>query len=140
VVWNLRTDHTGAAMLLKVLPWVYVEQRQNSRWNTRNLVRLDSPFPMIVPRFLFADGGPERAAIFFSMGREDAHLERYLTYMKTRTYAVENWKNSEYGPDVWDAIQGKDIKVMDVGAEIRRRLSEGDNSLGLSPGYAAIPY
>ncbi|GEM_PF-809509 len=140
IVWNLRTDHTGAATLLRLLPWVCAEQRQTSRWNSRYLVRLNRPFPMIVPRFLLADDGPERAALFFSLGQEDAHLERYLSYMKTRTYAVEKWKNSEYGPDVWDAVRGKNIKVIDVGEEIRRRLAEGDTSLGVSKGYAAIPY
>jgi len=140
IVWNLRTDHTGAAMMLRFLPWIYAEQKQTSRWNSRHLVRLNTRFPMIVPRFLLADNGPERAAIFFTLGREDAHLERYLSYMKTRTYAVENWKNCEYGPDVWDAVQGKNIKVIDIGEEIRRRLAEGDTSLGVNKYYAAIPY
>ncbi|HME71946.1 MAG TPA: phytanoyl-CoA dioxygenase family protein, partial [Myxococcota bacterium] len=49
IVWNLRTDHTGAATLLRLLPWVCAEQRQTSRWNSRYLVRLNRPFPMIVP-------------------------------------------------------------------------------------------
>jgi hypothetical protein len=140
VVWNLRTDHAGAAMMLRFLPWFYAEQRQNSRWNSRSLVRLNTRFPLVVPRFLIADEGLERAAIFFSMGRDDAHLERYLSYLKTRMYMIEVWKNSEYGPDVWEAVRDKHIKVIDVGDEVRQRLAAGDTSLGVNKGYVAIPY
>jgi hypothetical protein len=149
VVWNLRTDHAGAAMMLRFLPWVYVEIPEWARRKLmegsrtpgcRYLVPLAEPVSMRVPRVLLASEGPERAALFFSMGREDAHLERYLTYLKTRAYAIELWKNSEYGPDVGEAVRGKDIKVIDMGEEIRRQLAAGDTSLGVNEGYAAIPY
>ncbi len=140
VVWNLRTDHAGAATMLRLLPWIYAELRRTSRLNSRYLVRLNRPFPLIVPRFLLADDGPERAALFFTLGREDAHLERNLSYLKTRAYAIESWKNSEYGPDVWDAVRGKNIKVIDVADEVRRRLAAGDSSLGVNVFHATIPY
>jgi hypothetical protein len=140
VVWNLRTDHAGAATMLRLLPWVYVEMRESSGWNHRYLIPVDWPFRTRIPRLLFATGGTERVALFFTLGREDAHQERFIAYLKTRAYAVENWQNSEYGPDVWDAIKHKNIKVIDVGEEVRRRLAAGDRSLGVNDGHAPIPY
>ncbi|MGA2700870.1 MAG: hypothetical protein ABSH35_07215 [Isosphaeraceae bacterium] len=35
VVWNLRTDHAGAATMLRLLPWIYAEPRRTARWNSR---------------------------------------------------------------------------------------------------------
>jgi hypothetical protein len=59
--------------------------------------------------------------------------------LKTRAYAIESWKKSEYGPDVEDAVRGKNIKVIDVADEVRRRLAAGDSSLGVNVGHATIP-
>jgi hypothetical protein len=140
VVWNLRTDHSAGATILRFLPWVYVEAPEQEWWKHRYLVPVVRPFRARIPRVLFADCGPERAAMFFALGREDAHMERYLSYMKMRAYAIENWKNCQYGPDVWEAVRGKNIKVIDMGEEIRRRLAAGETSLGVNQGYAAIPY
>jgi len=148
VVWNLRTLHAGAATMLRLLPLTYVEptglalEKSHERPRTwyRYLVPVDKPVSMRIPRFLIAGEGPERAAMFFTMGREDAHMERFVSYLKTRTYAVERWKNSEYGRATWDAVQGKNIKVIDIGAEVRRRLAAGDTSLGLNKGHEVIPY
>jgi hypothetical protein len=139
VVWNLRTDHAGAATMLWALPRLYLEIYPWAR-NCRYLMRVSRPFRVRIPRVLFASEGTDRAAIFFTLGREDAHLERFVSYLKTRAYAVENWKNSAYDPDVWEAVRGKRIRVMDVGEEVRRRLGEGDPSLGANVGHVPIPY
>jgi hypothetical protein len=48
----------------------------------------------------------------------------------TRAYAIEIWKQSVYGPETWAAREGKNLKVIDVPAEARRRLEEGDTTLG----------
>jgi hypothetical protein len=140
VVWNLRTDHAGAAIMLKLLPWLYIERGETWGREPRILLPITRPFRMKIPRQLLASEGPERAALFFSLGLDDAHLERYLNYLKTRAYMVESWKNTEYGADVWEAVKGKNIKVLDMGEEIRRQLAAGDTSLGASKGYVAIPY
>lgn len=140
VVWNLRTDHDGRATLLRFFPWVYAERCNTGDWVPRYLVPLVRPVPMRVPYLLLASERLGRAALFFTMGRDDAHRERYTTYLKSRTYAVEAWKNSEYGPVVWEAVQGKNIKVIDVGEEVRRRLAEGDTSLGFNKDYVGLPY
>jgi hypothetical protein len=140
VVWSLRTDHTGGALVMPILPWLYIEPRESGALKHRYLVPIKSPVSMRVPRLLLADVGPERAALFFSLGLEDAHLERYLKYLCTRKYMVDCWKESVYGPDTWDAFKGKKIKVIDMGEKIRQGLAEGDTSLGANEFYAAIPY
>jgi hypothetical protein len=140
IVWNLRTDHSAGATILRFLPWVYVEPPGPWVWGHRYLIPIDRPFRTRIPRILFASEGPERAVLFFTFGREDAHLERNLVYLKTRAYAVETWKNSVYGPDVWEAVRGKTIKVIDTGAEVRQRLGAGDQSLGVNKEHTAIPY
>jgi hypothetical protein len=140
VVWNLRTDHAGNATLLRFFPWFYVERRYTGNWVPRYLVPIDRPLAIKIPRLLVAPDGPERAALFFTMGRGDAHLKRYVTYLKTRAYAIDLWKNSEYAPDVWDAVRGKNIKVIDEGEEVRQRLAAGETSIGVNQGYVPIPY
>jgi hypothetical protein len=37
-------------------------------------------------------------------------------------------------------VRGKNIKVIDVGEEVRHLLAAGDTSLGVNREYAAIPY
>jgi hypothetical protein len=140
VVWNLRTDHAGAATLLRFIPWLYVERRNIGAWQPRYLVPIDRPVSMSIPRVLIADEEPKRVALFFTLGLDDAHRARYTAYLKTRMYAVDLWKQSQYSPDVWESARGKSIKVIDMGAEVRRQLATGDTSLGENIEYAAIPY
>jgi len=53
---------------------------------------------------------------------------------------IEVWTDSEYGPGTWEAVEGKNIRVIGMGSEIQNRLAEGDTSLGANRGYIAIPY
>jgi hypothetical protein len=164
-VWSLRTSHAGAASMLRLLPWIYVElpdvepltdriyrrirgmltglsaePSRNARWGPGYMLPSHPAIRVRVPRFLVAEGGAERAAIFFTLGLADAHMERYISYLKTCRYAIEGWKSAEYGPDVWDAVRGKNIKVIDVGEEVRSQLAAGDTSLGVNKQHVPIPY
>ncbi len=58
VVWNLRTDHSAMATLLRFFPWLYVEPRNTGNWEPRYLIPLARPFSLKIPRFLFAGEGP----------------------------------------------------------------------------------
>jgi hypothetical protein len=89
---------------------------------------------------LIAGEGRERASIFFTLGLDDAHLKRNMAYLKSRAYAIEILRRSVYGPDLWETVKGKNIKVIDVGAEVRQQLATGDTSLGVNIGHATIPY
>jgi hypothetical protein len=148
VVWNMRLDHAGAAIMLRGLPGIYVDIPEWAKMQLSERPRtfhgyrvpLTEPVRMKIPRFMIADDEAERIAMFFAMGREDEHMERYIAYIKSRAYAVEGFKRSVYGPDAWAAIEGKDIKVIDVPGEVRRGLAEGDPTLGRNEYYAPIPY
>jgi hypothetical protein len=148
VVWNQRLTHAGSAMMLRLFPWVFIELQD---WALRTYyaspqasfsyhrLPIIRPFAMRIPRFCFASEAMERGFLSFGLGLQDAHMERYIAYSMTRAYAIELWKNSEYGDDVWAAVRGKNIKVIDVGAEVRRRLAAGDTSLGVNAGHKPIP-
>jgi hypothetical protein len=149
VVWDQRLSHAGSAMMLRLLPWAYIEvtpwvrQKLMERPRTpgcRYMVPIQEPLAMRVPRILLASDGPERGFLSFSLGLEDAHMERWIAYLMSREYAVEKWKHSEYGADVWDAVRGKNIKLIDVGAEVRRRLAAGDTSLGVNVNWEHLAY
>ena len=59
-------------------------------------------------------------AFFMTFGIRDHHLERYLRYLRTRTYMVEIWQNSEFAPDVVAAAERAGIEVMDLNQEARK--------------------
>lgn len=119
VVWNMRTSHSGNGRLLRIARWLYLEPRRADR----------------LPRFLFSPTEGERIALFFSFGLDDQHLERYIKYLKTRTYMVESWRSSQYSDQVRQAAQGKPVIVRDVWSEIKE-----ESGLGLNESYAPIPY
>jgi len=118
-VWNLRTSHSGSARLFRFVRNLQLEPDQADR----------------LPRFLFERAQAERAALFWSYGLNDHHLRRFITYLKTRTYAVTAWKNSQYGPDVWESVKGRDLSLRDLPSEIQ---NEAD--LGKNQNHVAIPY
>jgi hypothetical protein len=119
VLWNLRTSHSGNGRLLRLFPGIQLSPERADR----------------LPQILFAPSEGERAALFWAYGLEDHHLKRYISYLKTRTYMVENWRNSHYDYSVWEAAAGKDLVIREMHAEI-----QGETGLGASAGYVPIPY
>jgi hypothetical protein len=120
VVWNLRTTHSGNGLLLKFL---------------RSL-HLDPGRAAFLPRSFMAKEERERVAIFFTLGLDDHHLQRYIAYLKTREYMVEIWKATKFDTnDVQKAVRGKNLIVKEVWKEI-----EGESCLGMNKDYAPIPY
>lgn len=119
VVWNLRTSHSGSGRLFRLLRGVQLAPDLADR----------------LPRLLFEPAQAERAALFWSYGLDDHHLRRFITYLKTRTYAATSWQNSEYGPDVWEAINGKNLIVRDM-----RNETQNESNLGKNQAHAPIPY
>lgn len=108
VVWTLRTSHSGSGIMLRV-PRIPLDP---SLLFTRILRRL--------PKVLQASQPVERMFLPITFGSESSHLERYIRYCRTRQFAVTCWRNSVYGPDVWEAAQGKPVKIRDMHAELER--------------------
>ena len=119
VVWSLRTSHSGSGRLLRLFPNVFLDPSRADR----------------LPGFLFAPAEGERAALFWAYGLDDAHLNRYIAFLKTRKYMVENWRHSRYDDETLAAAVGKHLQIRDMRAEI-----EGESGLGANEGYVPLPY
>jgi hypothetical protein len=120
-VWSLRTSHSGNGTLLK---W--------PRWH--------SPEPPVKPdefpwwwRPAKPDG--DRMAIFAAIGLNDAHHDRYVEYLKTRTYICRIWRKSPYDDTAIAEAEANGLKVRNVPKEI-----EGDDTVGQHEKWEAIPY
>lgn len=118
-VWSMRTTHSGNGVLLKFPRWVYPEPSQ---------------IPKIPKRAIAAADG-DRVAVFAALGLDDAHHDRYVEYLKTRTYMVNSFRASHYDDDALAAAERAGLKVRDVGKEI-----EGDDSVGRNEKWEPIPY
>jgi hypothetical protein len=113
LVWYLRTTHAGFAARLRFA--------RNTFFPIRVLKRLVGPQYRLPPIFEpLPDRSPdERLAIFYTYGQRDAHLDRYLQYLKSRSYAVEQWQATKYTPErLAEATASGRLDVMDLGPEV----------------------
>lgn len=122
VVWNLRATHSGAGYVLKFPRGLQIEPDLGPRlpysldFIGRTSQRLLGRGTRLakLPSFLIAKPERDRCIIFFTMGAEGPHLERYLAYLKTEKFMVDIWKNSTYDSSVWEAVEGKNILVRPI--------------------------
>jgi hypothetical protein len=118
-VWSMRTTHSGNGVLLKFPRWVHPEPARIPR----------------IPAWAVAPHDGDRIAVFAALGPRDAHHDRYVEYMKTRTYLVNSFRASQYDDETLAAAVAAGLKVRDVGREI-----EGDDSVGRNEKWEPIPY
>jgi hypothetical protein len=99
-------------------------------------LHLDPARAASLPRSFMAKEEGERVGIFFTLGLDDHHLQRYIAYLKTREYMVEIWKTVRFDVnDVQEAVKGKNLIVKEVWEEIKR-----ETCIGMNKDYAPIPY
>ena len=120
-VWSLRTSHSGNGTLLKFPRW-------------------KSPEPPVKPEefpWYYRPAKPDgdRMAVFAAIGLNDAHHDRYVEYLKTRTYICRIWGKSHYDDATIAEAEANGLKVRNVPKEI-----EGDDTVGQNEKWAAIPY
>jgi hypothetical protein len=118
-IWNMRITHAGNATLLKFPKWYSPEPGRGKR----------------LPRWLKAKPDGDRIALFAALGLDDAHHDRYVEYLKTRTYMVGIWRSSVYDEETLAAANAIGLHVRDVRHEI-----QGDDSVGQNVDYRPIPY
>lgn len=106
VIWNLRTSHSGGTILSRNGHAV----DPSSVWG--KLARRP-PF-----NALFAPELPDRTALFWTYATPGTHLERYISYLKTRRYAVDRWRRPPYPTDWVEEAAAKGLSVRDVSAEL----------------------
>jgi hypothetical protein len=118
-VWSMRTTHSGNGVLLKFPRWVHPEPAQ---------------IPSI-PKWRIARADGDRLAVFAALGLNDAHHDRYVEYMKTRTYMINSFRASHYDDEVLQAAARIGLHVRQIAKEI-----EGDDSVGKNAKWEPIPY
>jgi hypothetical protein len=118
-VWSLRTTHSGNGMLLKFPRTRFPEPGTENKY----------------PKWLVAKPDGDRVAVFAALGLDDAHHDRYIEYLKTRTYIINAIRNSIYDDEALAEADKIGLKVRDLRREI-----EGDDSVGQNEKWMAIPY
>jgi len=118
-VWSLRTSHSGGGTLLRFPRWIYPDPADVKK----------------LPKVLLARPHQERVSVFAALGADDEHAERYVKYLKTRTYMVNSFRNSEYDEEALNAATKVGLKVRDMRREI-----DGDDTVGKNVNWVAIPY
>jgi hypothetical protein len=104
VLWNLRTTHSGSARRLKLFP----------------ALDLNPYVCKLFPAFLFIPAPETRMALFLSYGKESHHMDRYIKYLKSRSYAVNRWRNMNITDDL--IVKGEKIglKVLNLTLEAKQ--------------------
>ena len=119
-VWSLRTTHSGNGALLRwprggtVQPYLV---KDLPKWKT---------LPV---------GTKDRMAIFAALGLNDAHHDRYVDYLKTRTYMVDIYRKSIYDAETLAEAEKAGLHVRDIRGEI-----EGDDTVGQKANWEPYPY
>ena len=104
ILWNLRTTHSGNAKRLTLLP---------------NL-DLNPYVCKLMPNFMFKATPETRMALFLSYGKDDHHLKRYITYLKTRNYAVDRWKHMQITKELIAQGDKVGLKILDFTEEANK--------------------
>lgn len=118
-VWSLRTTHSGNGTLLRF---------------PKSLAPLPSQADKY-PKWSVATKDGDRIAVFAALGLDDAHMDRYVEYLKTRKYMCEIWGRSHYDQDALEGAERSGLAVRDLPAEIK-----GDPGVGKNVDYAPLPY
>jgi hypothetical protein len=118
-VWSLRTTHSGNGTLLR-FPKSYAPlPHQHDKF----------------PRWLVAARDGDRIALFAALGLDDAHMARYVEYLKTRKYIVDIWRRTRYDQAALTAAAEAGLIVRDVPREVA-----DDPTAGQNADYVALPY
>jgi len=119
VVWSLRTSHSANGVLLKFPKGLHISPRMGTR----------------TPDFLLRQNDGERLALFLTYAVDDAHLERYIQYLKTRTFMVEMWRRSPLNEEIRQRSAASRMKLREPWLELKN-----EENLGQNEGHADIPF
>lgn len=96
VIWNLRTEHSGNAVRLKLLSDLPIDY-----------------FERFVPSFLKKDEHRERIACFFSYAKNGKHLQRYFEkYLQVNTNILEGLKRSRLNTVTLEDAKAKGLEIL----------------------------
>lgn len=103
VCWNLRTSHSGGGMTVMGRP---IDPESIIGKVLRRVPMLRDPIKV------------QRVALFWSYGNQSSHLERFITYLKTRKFAVDSWMAQNYSQAVIDEANAAGLRVRYVRPEL----------------------
>lgn len=83
IIWKLTTTHSANADIISLFP----------------NYSLNPKITRMLPQFLKLKSITPRIALFACFGKKDNYADSYFEYLKTRSYAVERWKQSSYTDD-----------------------------------------
>ncbi|MBM0238748.1 hypothetical protein JNW88_19250 [Micromonospora sp. ATA32] len=119
-VWSMRTSHSASGAIL--------------RWPFHNVHPHYSQVKRL-PSWLIAPKDGQRIALFVGLGADDAHLERYIDYLKSRAYVISNWKRTAWSEEAIREAEASGLRLRNVPAEI-----VGVEGLGQNVQHQPIPY
>ncbi len=113
VVWKLTTTHSGNADILALFPRLSLHP---------NIARR-------IPKMFLQDRIKPRMVIFSAFGKDDEFTHEYIEYLKTRTYAIDRWLDSNYEANQVEDFAKLNVKVIEVDKEELKKikLSEATN-------------
>lgn len=95
IIWKLTTTHSPNAEIISLFP--------NYDFHPGLTKRL--------PSFLKKKSISPRLAVFMGFGVEDDYTKDYIEYLKTREYAINRWKNSNYSKEAVAVMEQNNVKV-----------------------------
>jgi hypothetical protein len=112
VVWNMRIEHSGFGYRLKFPAALAISPELGGR----------------LPSMAVRDALPRRRAIFISYGADDAHLKRYIQYLKTRTFMVTLWSKTHVEDEVVVQMNERtDLSYFDMPGDVQANLPSETN-------------
>jgi hypothetical protein len=119
IVWSLRTSHSANGVLLKFPKGLHISPRMGAR----------------TPKVLLRQNDGERVALFMTYALDDVHLERYIQYLKTRSFMIDMWRNSPLDDEIRKRSQACSLGLREPWLEC-----EGQGVLGQNKEHADIPF
>lgn len=119
-VWSMRTSHSAAGTILRS-PFNFIHPHYD---NVKKY-----------PSWLIAPKDGQRIALFAALGADDDHLKRYIDYLKTRAYVINNWGHSVWPEDAIREAEAAGLRLRNAPAEI-----VGVEGLGQNVNYKPIPF
>lgn len=104
VIWNLRTTHSGSAKRLRMFP----------------SLDLNPYLCKLLPKLIFVPPPPTRMALFLSYGKDDHHMKRYITYLKSRVYAIERWNDMIVTDELISKGKNMGVRVLNLTEEAKQ--------------------
>jgi ectoine hydroxylase-related dioxygenase (phytanoyl-CoA dioxygenase family) len=95
VIWKLTTTHSANADIISLIPGISFHPRIARRF----------------PSFMKQKAIDPRIALFMTFGVKDDYSFSYISYLKTRQYAIDRWIKTKYNDELIRELKNKNVEV-----------------------------